>query len=145
MKEWDQYFLKLARVVSEKSKDPSTKVGCVIVDEDRRIVSTGYNGFPKGFPDNYNSITRGFKLLYTIHAENNALLFAKQDVRGCTSYQTHPPCGHCLSQLKQSGITEIVFPHIDDVSFRERWGIEDVLDMAYKLGIVVREIEIKEN
>lgn len=145
MKEWDQYFLKLAQVVSEKSKDPSTKVGAVLVDQDRRVISTGYNGFAKGFKDNYANISREYKLRYTIHAENNALLFAKQNVDGCTSYQTHPPCGHCLAQLKQSGITEIVFPLISDVDFRERWGIEDVLDMAYRLGIVVREIEIKEN
>ena len=99
MSKWDARFIALASLVASWSKDPSTQVGAVIVDQDKRIVSTGFNGFPQGVND--APVDREIKLLRTIHAEENALLFARRNVTGMTIYVTRPP-----------------------VDFIERWGIE---------------------
>jgi len=77
MSKWDSRFMDLARLVASWSKDPSTQVGAVIVDQDKRIVSTGFNGFPRCVND--SPVDREVKLLRTIHAEENALLFARRD------------------------------------------------------------------
>ena len=89
---WDYRFLELARVVSTWSKDPGLKVGAVIVNRRRKIVSVGYNGFPRKIQDNYN-ISRESKLDLTIHAEMNAILNATQSIEDCTIYvHPIPPC-----------------------------------------------------
>jgi dCMP deaminase len=106
---WDLRFLRLANEVSEWSKDPSTKVGCVIVDPDlNRVVGTGYNGFPRGMVDNEDLYKdREVKLLRTIHAETNAILNSER-TQGCTAYVTHPPCTSCALVLIQAGIERVV-------------------------------------
>jgi len=106
---WDERFLKLAKEISSWSKDPSTKVGAVIVDSNRRIVSTGYNGFPRAVHDHssrYNN--REEKLEIIIHGEINAILFAQRSLENCTLY-TFPfmPCSRCASIVIQSGITRV--------------------------------------
>ena len=115
---WDFRFLDLAFLISQWSKDPSTKVGAVIVDSRRRIVGTGFNGFPRNTTD--DEINRDRKLLRTIHAEANALHFAVRDVEGCTIYVTHPPCAHCSGHLIQRGICRVVF-NMPSNDFFERW------------------------
>jgi dCMP deaminase len=107
---WDRRFLELAKFISTWSKDPSTKVGAVIVDKDRRVVSVGYNGFPAGIKDDYRLDDRATKLDIAIHAEINALSFAnKKNFKNCTVY-TYPmfPCSRCCSQLIQNKISRIV-------------------------------------
>ena len=109
MNKWDANFLALANTVSMFSKDPSTKVGAVIVDDDKRVVSIGYNGFPKGIKDDYRLDNRELKYEMIVHAEANALLFASAPVKGCTIY-TWPfqPCSRCASLIIQSGIRRVV-------------------------------------
>ena len=107
---WDKRFLGLAELVSTWSLDPSTKVGAVIVDQDKRIVSMGYNGFPQGIEDSKERLeNREEKLKIIVHGEINALIFAKRCINGCTLY-THPfmPCGPCCSVFIQAGISRIV-------------------------------------
>jgi dCMP deaminase len=116
---WDERFLKLAELVATWSKDPSTQVGAVIVDNQNRIVSTGFNGFPRGIFDD-SEVTRDVKLMRTIHAETNALLFAQRDVSGMTIYVTHHPCANCAAKIIQSGITRVVVTKLDD-NFDARW------------------------
>lgn len=119
---WDKRFLSLAQHIAQWSKDPSTKVGAVIVDQNRRIVSTGYNGYPKGVSDTIDTDEREIKYKKVIHAEKNAILFAKQDLTGCTLYVTHHPCSQCAGYILQSGISHVVtainldfdLRHIDD-------------------------------
>ena len=110
--EWDLHFLKLAQTVSEMSKDPSTKVGAVIVDKNKYIVSTGYNGFPKCIEDNHRLDNREVKYDIIIHAELNAILTAGRQgksVEGCTIYTWPlPPCVKCASTIIQAGITRAV-------------------------------------
>ena len=106
---WDKRFLKISESISEWSKDPSTKVGAIITN-DIKIISMGYNGLPQSTPD-YPEIlnVREIKYQYIIHAEVNAVLSAKQDLKGCTIY-TSPflPCPRCGSILVQAGISRVV-------------------------------------
>lgn len=110
MDKWDKRFIELAEHVSTWSKDPSTKVGAVIVDNDRRIVSVGYNGFPAGVDDDTDRYDdREVKYEMIIHGEINAILFANKDLKGCTLY-TWPfqPCSRCASIVVQKGISRVV-------------------------------------
>lgn len=109
MTKWDKRFLDLARHVATWSRDPSTQVGCVIVNPRRQIVSTGFNGFPVGVDDDpARYADRPTKYLMILHAEQNAILQAGGDVRGGTAYITHPPCSQCAAVLIQAGIVRIV-------------------------------------
>lgn len=125
MKKWDQRFLDLAKHVSSWSKDPSTKVGAVITDRDNRIVSIGYNGFPKGINDDLEKLNnREIKYKYIIHAERNSLLFANKPTEGCTLY-TFPfmPCPVCAGMIIQAGIKRVVSYSTDN----PRWFSDFVL------------------
>ena len=106
---WDEYFLNIAQQVAERSKDPSTKTGCVIVDEKNRPVSFGYNGFIGGCDESKMSLERPMKYHLVIHAEMNAILFAKKDLSNCTLYSLYAPCENCLKHIIQAGVTHIVY------------------------------------
>lgn len=115
---WDEHFIALAKHIASRSKDPSSKVGAVIVDKDNRVVSTGYNGAPKGTSDKHQ--TRDQRLMRTLHAELNAVLFARRDLTGCTVYVTHHPCCRCAAVLAQVGIARVVHAPVLP-AFAERW------------------------
>lgn len=121
---WDTRFIELARHISFWSKDPSTKVGSVIADKENRIVSVGFNGFPKGIEDNNRLHDRELKYKKIVHAEVNAILFAKKDLSDCTLY-TFPfmPCSQCANLIVQSGIKRIVSPYSDNERWREDFDI----------------------
>lgn len=107
MMDWPSYFHGIARAVSLKSKDPSTRVGCVIVGPAREIRSTGWNGLPRGVIDLPERMERPAKYDWTIHAEANAIANAARAgiaLNGCTVYVTHMPCRHCAGLLVQAGI-----------------------------------------
>lgn len=122
MNHWDERFLKMAELVSSWSKDPSTKCGSVIT-KDKRVVSHGYNGFPKGVnddPDIYANRERKYKRV--IHAEQNAILHARESLDGSTCYVFPiPPCSTCASLLIQVGIKRIVAPAPSE-ELISRWG-----------------------
>lgn len=118
---WDLRFMRIAREVSLWSKDPSTRVGSVIV-RDRRILSTGYNGFPKGMRDDPELyLDREYKLPRVVHAEKNAVYNAASEgisVAGATVYTFGcPTCCSCALGLIQSGVVEVVACYPD--KFRE--------------------------
>ena len=112
---WDEYFMGVALLAAERSKDPNTQVGACIVDSDNRIVSTGYNGFPYGcsddeFPWAREGDTKETKYAYVVHAELNAILNARgRSVVGTTLYVALFPCNECAKAIIQSGITEVVY------------------------------------
>lgn len=117
---WHLRFLRLAREVASWSKDPSTQVGCVIVDQSRRVVSLGFNGLPAGMQDTAERLlNRDLKLALTIHAEENALLFASRPVHGCVAFVTRHPCAHCAAKLIQSGIGAVIY--LSNPDFDRRW------------------------
>lgn len=107
---WEEYFMTLALVASLKSKDPSTQVGAVIIDnKTRKLVSSGYNGFPRYIDDTQIPQTRPEKYLYVVHAELNAILHAQRDLAGCSLYATVFPCSDCMKTIVQTGIKRIVY------------------------------------
>ena len=107
---WNRRFISLAKHVATWSKDPSTKVGCVIADEDNRVVSLGYNGFPRGVKDSEARYSdKAIKHAIVVHAEENALLFAQRNLSGCTLYIAPLfPCPTCTSKIIQTGIKKVV-------------------------------------
>lgn len=127
---WDYRFFDLARLVSTWSKDASTQVGAVIVDHNQRIVSLGFNGFPKGIADTEQRLNdRELKYKMIIHAEENAILFANRSLEGCAAYVfPFPPCPSCMGKIIQSGITKIVCGNY----IPDRW--KDSFDLSFKLA-----------
>lgn len=110
---WDSYFLSIADVVKNKSKDPSTKVGAVLVDPHNSIFSTGFNGFPIGvYEGDPTRWERPIKYEYVCHAERNAIALAARKgsaTNGSTLYLVGlPPCTECTKMIIQSGIVRVV-------------------------------------
>lgn len=108
---WDQRFLTLADHIASWSRDPSTRVGCVIA-QGKRVVGMGFNGFPQGVddaPERYAD--RDVKLAMVVHAEANALLFAGHSTIGATMYCTLMPCSNCAGLIIQGGIKKVVAPY----------------------------------
>lgn len=146
---WDQKFMGLARHISTWSKDPSTKVGAVIVDDRRCVRSHGYNGFPRGIADTAERLyDRDWKLAHTVHAERNAILNAPVPVLGCVLYITAAPCGDCVLEIIQGGIREVVIPVASQDPFAERadWAekLQAGLSDLVEVGIPVRHYEFRE-
>lgn len=111
---WDEYFMGLAHLSAYRSKDPNTQVGAVIVDPDNRVVSIGYNGFPRGCSDDVFPWKRiggvlDTKYAFVVHAELNAILNSQRSVRDCTIYVSLFPCNECAKSIIQSGIKKIVY------------------------------------
>lgn len=103
------YYMGIARSVAEASKDPSTKVGCVLISPEGRLISSGYNGFVRGGRDDLMSFTRPLKYFLILHSEANAIMFAKEPLNNCIAYITHAPCSRCLAMLLQNGIKEVYY------------------------------------
>lgn len=139
MTKWDERFLCLAQHVACWSRDPSTQVGCVIVNPRRQVVSTGFNGFPRGVDDSpARYADRPTKYLMVVHAEANAVLQAGGDVRGGTAYVTHPPCARCAAVLIQAGIVRIVTCEPDAgmaERFKDSFGAAEL--MLHEAGVEV--------
>lgn len=108
---WHSRFLDLARHVAAWSRDPSTRVGAVIVRPDRTVASIGFNGFPRGVHDHpcrYND--RPTKYGLVVHAEANAILTAREPLHGYTIYSTLMTCNECAKLIIQSGLSRVVAP-----------------------------------
>jgi dCMP deaminase len=110
--DWDIRFLELSDYISEWSKDDKRKVGVVIVDDQKRVVSLGYNGFPSGLNDDLVYRHKDpVKLLFTEHAERNAIYSAAKNgvsLKDCTIYTSFFPCADCARAIVQSGIKRVV-------------------------------------
>lgn len=112
---WDEYFMGVALLASQRSKDPSTQVGACIVDSEKRILSTGYNGFPQGcsddeFPWNRDENLGQTKYQFVVHAELNAILNASgKKLAGSCLYVALFPCNECAKAIIQSGIKEVIY------------------------------------
>ena len=139
---WDIRFLKLATHISEWSKDPSTKVGCVVVGPDREIRSTGFNGFPRGIQDSDDRLTnRDLKYPLICHAEENAIMHAARiglALKGCTAYVTWPPCTRCARSLIQAGVSEIVIPSGLEIPDRGRDDFEMSMGLLREAEVTIR-------
>jgi dCMP deaminase len=122
---WDDYFMNMAGLVSTKSKDRSTKVGCVIVGPNHEIRTTGYNGFCRGINDDVDERhERPEKYFWAEHAERNAIYNAARNgisMDGCVAYVTMVPCADCTRGLIQSGIKRVVVAKNEDDIASEKW------------------------
>ncbi len=142
---WDQYFITMAYLISMKSKDPSTRVGAVIVGPDKEIRSTGYNGFPRGVKDlTERYFDKDYKYYACNHAEENAILHCARigvSTAKCTIYSTWFPCSYCTKAIIQSGISEIVFHEEFPGNYTsEKWGrsMEISREMLNEAGVAIR-------
>ena len=146
MANWDARFLELAQHIAQWSKDPSTKVGCVVVGPDREIRSTGFNGFPRGIEDRRERLDdRAQKYPLVCHAEENAIIHAARigvALKGCTAFVTWPPCTRCARSLIQAGIREIAYPA--NLEIPDRW-LEDFnisSEMLDEADVLVRTVPL---
>lgn len=144
----------MALLNAELSKDPSTKVGAIIVGPDREVRSAGFNGFPRGiFDSDARLLNRETKLRMIVHAETNAVLNAARagiSTKGCTLYvaavnNQHlvwggPPCLRCSVEVIQSGITEIVSYPFKDVPSRWKADLDEALVILTEAGMKYREV-----
>ena len=112
---WEEYFMGIAMLAARRSKDPNTQVGACIVSQDNIIISTGYNGMPKGCSDDIFPWEREgqqdmTKYPYVVHAELNAILNASgRDLRGSRIFVALFPCNECAKAIIQSGIKEVLY------------------------------------
>jgi dCMP deaminase len=111
---WDECFMRMAHLIAERSKDPSTQAGAVIVDQTNVVTGMGYNGFPRGiesdkFPWEREGSFLDTKYAYICHAEENAIYNSNKQVGGCKLYCTLFPCNECAKTIIQNGIKEVVF------------------------------------
>jgi dCMP deaminase len=147
---WDRRFLELAAHVSTWSKDPSTKVGAVLVDDSRTVVGMGYNGFARGVSDSEHRLNeRDLKYKYVVHAEVNAILAAGLRAKGCVLY-VYPSfaipciCHECCKTAIQAGVREVIgFTPTAEVAERaKRWqeSIDIARSMCDEAGVKYRGV-----
>jgi dCMP deaminase len=153
---WDEYFIRQAMLVAEKSKDPSTKVGCVLVGEDNEILSTGFNGFPRGVEEGkfvklYTPISQRWerpeKYKWVEHAERNAIYNAARNgirLKNARAYLNWEPipCSDCARAFIQAGIKEIVGPNIPfgGVGAGVHYHIGQSTEMMLESGMKIRRV-----
>lgn len=112
---WDDFFMGLALLAAQRSKDPNTQVGACIVDQNNRVISIGYNGFPNGCSDDDLSWDShgdflNIKYSYVVHSEQNAIINSnKKDLKDCRMYVTLFPCNECAKNIIQCGIKSIIY------------------------------------
>jgi dCMP deaminase len=146
MADWDARFTRLALHIASWSKDPSTKVGCVVVGPDREIRSTGFNGFPRGIEDTAARLNdREQKYPLVCHAEENAIMHAARigvSLKGCIAYVTWPPCTRCARSLIQAGISQVAYPA--GLEIPERWAEDFAISgaMLQEAGLVTRAVKL---
>ena len=141
---WDEYFMGVALLASQRSKDPSTQVGACIVDSEKRILSTGYNGFPHGcsdddFPWNRDESLGETKYRFVVHAELNAILNASgKSLAGSTLYVGLFPCNECAKAIIQAGIKEVIY--LSD-KYHDAPSFEASRRMLSAAGVTITEIK----
>ena len=137
---WDEYFMAVAKLAGMRSKDPNTQVGACIVSEDNKILSMGYNGFPRGCSDDEFPWAReGDELLtkyvYTVHSELNAILnYRGGSLEGSKIYVTLFPCNECAKALIQAGITTLIYysdKYADDAATKASKRMLDAAGVRY--------------
>ena len=144
---WDEYFMGIASLSALRSKDPNTKVGACIVDDDNKVVSIGYNGMPKGVDEDQLSWNKGegldSKYLYVCHAEFNAILNTRNGnaLKGCRLYVTLFPCNECAKACVQVGIKEIIYLENKYETTIPTQASKKMLELA---GIKLRQYNAKE-
>lgn len=143
---WDEYFMGVAKLSAMRSKDPVTQVGACIVNDKKRIVGIGYNGFPKGVDDDTFPWGKGedwlhSKYPYVVHAEPNAILNSTVSLDNASLYVTLFPCNECAKLIVQSGIKEVVY-------LEDKYHDKDMFKASRKMfrsaGVTYRQITLED-
>lgn len=153
---WDEYFMSIALLSSQRSKDPSTKVGACIVSKDKKVLSLGYNGMPIGVDDNLIPWGREGEELetkypYVCHAELNAILNSERNLQNAKIYVTLFPCNECAKAVIQSGIKEVIYlenkycESVSVIASRRLLEMAGVIMTPYKGRILSFEFKENEN
>ncbi|MCX7877023.1 MAG: dCMP deaminase family protein [Ignavibacteria bacterium] len=144
---WDEYFMGIALLSAQRSKDPSTQVGACIVDEHNKIVGIGYNGFPIGCDDDVlpwgkdSDKPNETKYPYVVHAEANAILNSTKALHGARIYVALFPCNECTKLLIQSGIREIIY--LSD-KYKDTDSVKASKKMLDLAGVKYRKLNIRD-
>lgn len=136
-RKWDLRFLDLAKHISTWSKDPSTQLGAVIVDKNKRVISMGYNGFPRGVKDTPERLNnREVKYSMVVHGEMNAIIFATQPLEGSTLYiWPFLSCSVCTAVIINAGVKRVVAPLNDNPRWIESFKLSQTL--YFEAGVQV--------
>lgn len=141
---WDEYFMGVALLAAMRSKDPNTQVGACIVDNENRILSTGYNGFPSGcsddeFPWEREGDFSETKYPFVVHAELNAILNARgKNLTGAKIYVDLFPCNECAKAIIQAGIKEVIY--LSD-KYAETEATKASKRMLGSAGVILRQLK----
>lgn len=143
---WDHYFMGVAKLSALRSKDPDTQVGACIVNQDKRIIGIGYNGFPQGcddhvFPWKKEGTLTETKYPYVVHAEANAILNATQSLKDSKIFVTLFPCNECAKLIIQSGIKEIIF---ESNKYEHTETHQAAIKMLNASGVTYRQVKAGE-
>ncbi|OGH87461.1 MAG: cytidine deaminase [Candidatus Magasanikbacteria bacterium RIFOXYC2_FULL_42_28] len=111
---WDECFMRMTHVIAERSKDPSSQVGSIVVDKNNVVLGMGYNGFPRGIeadqlPWEREGAFLNTKYAYMCHAEENAIYNANMSVKGGRVYSCLFPCNECAKTIIQNGVVEVIY------------------------------------
>ena len=141
---WDEYFMGVALLAAMRSKDPNTQVGCCIVDAEKRILSTGYNGFPTGCSDDdfpWDRTGEETKYPFVVHAELNAILNAHgKNLVGARLYVALFPCNECAKAIIQSGIREVIY--LSD-KYADTPSTQASKRMLRSAGVILTKLEVE--
>lgn len=154
---WDEYFMGLAHLSALRSKDPNTQVGACIVDEDKKVVSIGYNGMPRGCKDDEMPWSRtgdfkNTKYAYVVHAELNAILNSPRNLKNTILYVSLFPCNECAKAIIQAGIKKIYYESDKYDGADNNVVSKKMLDMAgveykqlpYQVNINISKTDLKD-
>lgn len=151
---WDKYFMEIAKLSTQRSKDPKTQVGAVIVNpNDHHIISVGYNGMPRGINDEFYFYCKqpfipstpvwndDIKNKLVVHAEANAILNTNEDLHGAIMYVTQYPCNECAKLIVQKGIKKVIYA---DDKFRRKEGVGEFSKFILAAGNIDTEYYCEE-
>lgn len=149
---WDETFMQMCRIIAQRSKDPSTQAGACIVNDKNIIIGFGYNGFPRGCPDDELPWARegdfgDTKYPYVVHAEENAVLNANAPMEGAKMFCTLFPCNECVKVIIQKGIKEIIYENDKYHDAKEWVAARKMLDLAgvkYRQYVPVNQLILEE-
>lgn len=151
---WEDTFMLLAQLIAQRSKDPRTQTGAVVVDENNIVLGMGYNGFPRNIGQDElpwgkdQDVWVYSKYPYSVHAERNAIYNANKSVKGGKLYCTLFPCNECAKTIIQCGIKELFY--LDDKYINEEYSVAaikmfDLAGVRYKKYMPTKKLEIKDN
>lgn len=137
----DEYFMQLARVAADTSEEPSTHVGCVIVDKNDEVVSVGCNNYVAKRGSEYMTDEKPMRYLLSIHAEMTAIIKSEKSLKGCRAYVTHASCDNCFKHMILAGIKEVIYDKLSTNSnFVDEEKREAVIRMMKATGVINRNI-----